>query len=122
MPSPHRVPLWLMGLTNLSYGRYGGVVAFAVPQPLGNRNVPETAIVGLTTVAFSTGFYAFLLSPILDVRFSRRWYAVAQVASADNRLPISYLHLRPSITVIRSVFRSQSPQWMAAICSSFFFV
>src|SRR6185437_6986711 len=71
MPSRHRVPLWLMGLTNLSYGLYGGVIAFALPQLLGGRNVPETAIAGLTAVAFSPSFYAFLVSPILDVRFSR---------------------------------------------------
>ena len=41
MPRRHRVPVCLMGLTNLSYGLYGGVVAFAVPQLLGDRRVPE---------------------------------------------------------------------------------
>jgi hypothetical protein len=45
-----------MGLTNLSYGLYGGVVAFAVPQVLAGRRVPESAIAGLTAVAFSPGF------------------------------------------------------------------
>ncbi len=93
MTSPHRVPLWLMGLTNLSYGLYGGVVAFAVPQLLGDRNVPETAIAGLTAVAFSPGFYAFLLSPILDVRFSRRWYAVALAIVASLTLVMAFLNL-----------------------------
>ncbi len=37
-----------MGLTNLTYGLYGGVVAFAVPQLLADRNISETAIAGLT--------------------------------------------------------------------------
>jgi hypothetical protein len=32
MPNRPRVPVWLMGLTNLSYGLYGGVIAFAVRQ------------------------------------------------------------------------------------------
>ena len=41
MPNRPRVPVWLMGLTNLSYGLYGGVVAFAVPQLLGNRQFPK---------------------------------------------------------------------------------
>ena len=63
MPSSHRVPLWLMGLTNLSHGLYGGVGAFAVPQLLGDRNVPATAIASLTAVAVSPGFCAFLFSP-----------------------------------------------------------
>jgi MFS transporter, PAT family, beta-lactamase induction signal transducer AmpG len=93
MPSPHRVPLWLMGLTNLSFGLYGGVVAFAVPQLLGDRNVPEAAIAGLTAVAFSPGFYAFLLSPILDVRFSRHWYAVALAVLTSLTLVVAFLNL-----------------------------
>ena len=93
MPSSHRVPLWLMGLTNLSYGLYGGVVAFAVPQLLGDRNVPERAIAGLTAVAFSPGFYAFLVSPVLDVRFSRRWYAVVLAIVASLTLMVAFLNL-----------------------------
>jgi PAT family beta-lactamase induction signal transducer AmpG len=82
-----------MGLTNLSYGLYGGVVAFAVPQLLGDRHVPEAAIAGLTAVAFSPGFWAFLLSPVLDVRFSRRWYAVALAFVASLTLVVAFLNL-----------------------------
>jgi PAT family beta-lactamase induction signal transducer AmpG len=82
-----------MGLTNLSYGLYGGVVAFAVPQLLGGRQVPETAIAGLTAVAFSPGFWAFLFSPILDVRFSRRAYAVALASVASLTLVLAFLNL-----------------------------
>src|SRR5580700_1067617 len=93
MSSRHRVPLWLMGLTNLSYGLYGGVVAFAVPQLLDARHVPESAIAGLTAVAISPGFWAFLLSPILDVHFSRRWYAVALAIIASLTLIVAFLNL-----------------------------
>jgi PAT family beta-lactamase induction signal transducer AmpG len=93
MPNRPRVPVWLMGLTNLSYGLYGGVVAFAVPQLLGNRQVPEAAIAGLTAVAFSPGFWAFLFSPILDVRFSRRRYAAALATVASLTLVVAFLSL-----------------------------
>ena len=93
MPRRHRVPVCLMGLTNLSYGLYGGVVAFAVPQLLGHRGVPEAAIAGLTAVTFSPGFWAFLLSPILDVRFSRRWYAAALGVVASVTLVVAFLNL-----------------------------
>jgi PAT family beta-lactamase induction signal transducer AmpG len=93
MPSRHRVPVWLMGLTNLSYGLYGGVVAFAVPQLLGDRHVPESSIAGLTAIAFSPGFWAFLVSPILDVRFSRRWYAVVLAVIASLSLVVAFLNL-----------------------------
>jgi PAT family beta-lactamase induction signal transducer AmpG len=82
-----------MGLTNLSYGLYGGVVAFAVPQLLGSRQVPEAAIAGLTAVAFSPGFWAFLFSPVLDVRFSRRFYAVTLASFASLTLVVAFLSL-----------------------------
>lgn len=82
-----------MGLTNLSYGLYGGVVAFAVPQILGDRRVPEAAIAGLTAVTFSPGFWAFLFSPVLDVRFSRRWYAAVLAVIAALTLVVAFLNL-----------------------------
>lgn len=93
MPSRHRVPVWLMGLTNLSYGLYGGVVAFTVPQLLDGRHVPEAAIASLTAVALSPGFWAFLLSPMLDVRFSRRWYAAVLALVASLTLVVAFLSL-----------------------------
>jgi PAT family beta-lactamase induction signal transducer AmpG len=86
-------PVWLMGLTNIAYGFYGGIVAFAIPQLLSNRHVPESAIAGLTAIAFSPGFWAFLFSPMLDVRFSRRWYAVALAAVASIALVLAMLNL-----------------------------
>src|SRR5580658_5100742 len=93
MPIRPRVPVWLMGLTNLSYGLYGGVIAFAIPQLLGNRQVPEAAIAGLTAVAISPGFWAFLFSPVLDVRFSRRFYAVVLASFASLTLVAAFLSL-----------------------------
>lgn len=89
----HRVPVWLMGLTNLSYGLYGGVIAFAIPQLLGSRQVPEATVAGLTAVAISPGFWAFLFSPILDVRFSRRFYAVSLAVFASLTLVVAFLSL-----------------------------
>lgn len=93
MPTRFRAPVWLMGLTNLTYGLYGGVVAFAVPQLLSARGVPEPAVAALTAVSFSPGFWAFLFSPILDVRFSRRWYAVALAIVASLTLVVAFLNL-----------------------------
>src|SRR5579863_10185 len=93
MPTRHRVPVWLMGLTNLSYGLYGGAIAFAIPQLLGSRQVPEATIAGLTAVAISPGFWAFLFSPVLDVRFSRRFYATALAIFASLTLVVAFLSL-----------------------------
>lgn len=96
MPIRHRVPVWLMGLTNLSYGLYGGAIAFAIPQLLGNRQVPEATIAGLTAVAISPGFWAFLFSPVLDVRFSRRFYAAGLAAFASLTLVVAFLFAQSS--------------------------
>jgi MFS transporter, PAT family, beta-lactamase induction signal transducer AmpG len=76
MASRSGVPVWLMGLTNLTYGLFGGVVAFAIPQLLSSRHIAESEIAGITAVSLTPGFWAFLFSPMLDVRFSRRWYSV----------------------------------------------
>jgi PAT family beta-lactamase induction signal transducer AmpG len=82
-----------MGLTNLTFGLYGGVIAFAVPQLLGDRQVPEGVIAGLTAVAFSPGFWSFLFSPTLDVRFSRRSYATGLAIFAALTLIVAFLNL-----------------------------
>ena len=89
----HRMPVWIMGLGNASYGFYAGIVAFAVPQLLSNRHVPEDTIAGLTAVAYSPGFWAFLLSPMLDVRVSRRGYAVILAGVAALTLVLAFLNL-----------------------------
>jgi len=122
----HRVPVPIMGLTNLSYGLYGGIVAFAVPQILGDRHVPEPAIAGLTAVAFSPGFWAFLFSPVLDVRFSRRWYAVALAVVASLTIVVAFLNL-DHITLLETVltvgffaaylYQSALGGWLSSITS-----
>lgn len=82
-----------MGLTNLSYGLYGGAIAFAIPQLLGDHHVPELAIATLSAVTFSPSFWAFLFSPMLDVRFSRRSYAVALAVFAALTLIVAFFNL-----------------------------
>ena len=93
MRSRSRVPVWLMALTNLTYGLYGGVVAFAVPQLLSDRHVAEPAIASLTAVSFSPSFWGFVFSPILDVRFSRRWYATTLAVVAAGTLVVAFTNL-----------------------------
>jgi MFS transporter, PAT family, beta-lactamase induction signal transducer AmpG len=68
-------PVWLMGLSNASFGLYNGFVFFAMPQLLAARHVSEARIAGITAVAMSPYFWAVVFGPMLDVRFSRRWYA-----------------------------------------------
>jgi MFS transporter, PAT family, beta-lactamase induction signal transducer AmpG len=88
-----RAPLWLMGLTYSSFGMYGGLVAVSVPQLMAARHVPESTIAAITAVILSPGFWAFLFSPILDVRFTRRWYSVSTAVAASVLLVLALFSL-----------------------------
>jgi PAT family beta-lactamase induction signal transducer AmpG len=70
------VPIAFMGIANLPFGLYGAVVLITVPQLLASRNVPQPVIASITAAAMIPTFCGFLLAPILDVRFSRRSYAL----------------------------------------------
>lgn len=82
-----------MGLTNAVFGMYGGIIVISIPQLLSARGVPETTIAGMTAVMISPGFWTFLISPVLDVRFSRRWYSVATAVAAAALLALALLNL-----------------------------
>jgi MFS transporter, PAT family, beta-lactamase induction signal transducer AmpG len=88
-----RAPLWLMGLANGVFGMYGGIIVISVPQLLSARQVPESTIAAMTAVMISPGIWAFLASPVLDVRFSRRWYSVATSTAAAVLLVLALLNL-----------------------------
>jgi PAT family beta-lactamase induction signal transducer AmpG len=82
-----------MGLTNALFGMYGGVLVISVPQLLNARHVSETLISAMTAAMISPGFWTFLVSPILDVRFSRRWYSVVTAVIAAILLALALLNL-----------------------------
>lgn len=88
-----RAPIWLMGLTNSLFGMYGGVLVISIPQLLNARKVPEATIYAMTTAMISPGFWTFLVSPILDVRFSRRWYSIVTALCAAALLSLALLNL-----------------------------
>jgi PAT family beta-lactamase induction signal transducer AmpG len=70
-------PVWLLGLTTLSNGAYSGVFLVTIPQLLAAKGVPEPEIAQVTSIALIPGMIAFLFAPALDIRFTRRTYAVA---------------------------------------------
>jgi PAT family beta-lactamase induction signal transducer AmpG len=82
-----------MGLTNSVFGMYGGIVAISVPQLLSIRHVPELTIAAMSAIVLSPGFWTFLVSPVLDVRFSRRWYSLASAATGAALLVVALLNL-----------------------------
>jgi PAT family beta-lactamase induction signal transducer AmpG len=86
-------PVWLMGLTNAVFGMYGGIIVISVPQLLSARHVPEATIAAMTAVMISPSFWTFLVSPVLDVKFSRRWYSVLTAGTAAALLVAALLNL-----------------------------
>ena len=95
MTERHRIPpVWLMGLGNATLGFSTGLVYFVLPQLLAADHVPEGQIATMTAIAFSTNFWCVLFAPILDVRFSRRWYATVLAASAGLSITMAVLTLQ----------------------------
>jgi PAT family beta-lactamase induction signal transducer AmpG len=82
-----------MGLTNAVFGMYGGIIVISIPQLLSARGIPEATIAGMTAAMISPGFWAFSISPVLDVRFGRRWYSVATAIAAAAMLAIALVNL-----------------------------
>jgi MFS transporter, PAT family, beta-lactamase induction signal transducer AmpG len=87
-------PVWLMGLSNATLGFASGIMNFVMPQLMAGVHVPEPKIALITAVAVSPNFWAVLFGPILDVRFSRRWYAtsLAAVSGIGAMLAVLSLH------------------------------
>ena len=87
------VPLWLMGMTNAPFGMYGGILVITVPELLNARHVAEATISAMTAITISPGFWSIVASPMLDVRFSRRWYSTVTAMLATVLLSLGLLCL-----------------------------
>jgi MFS transporter, PAT family, beta-lactamase induction signal transducer AmpG len=115
-----------MGLTNALFGMYGGVLVISVPQLLDARHVPEAAISAMTAAMISPGFWSFLASPILDVRFSRRWYSVVTALIAAVLLSVALVNLEHLLLVeillvagffFANLYQSALGGWLSSIIS-----
>lgn len=90
----HIPPVWLMGLGNATMGFSTGLVFFVLPQLLAADHVPEGRIAVMTAIAFSANFWCVLFAPMLDVRFSRRWYATVLAATAGLSITMAVVTLQ----------------------------
>jgi len=86
-----RLPAWAMGLALAPMGFYYGFVSTALPVLLRGRGVSVEGVAWVSSVGFSPTFWAFLLCPILDVRFSKRTYALFFAGVAAVCLGLSTL-------------------------------
>ncbi len=120
-------PVWLTGLTNAVFGMYGGIVVISMPQLLSARHVPETTIAAMTAVMISPAFWTFLVSPVLDVRFSRRWYCVVTAVAGAVLLMLALLNLDNLALVegcivvgffFANLYQSALGGWLASITTA----
>lgn len=82
-------PVWLLGLSNSSVGLTAGIAFFAIPQLLAAQQVSEFTIAGITAAAMSSNFWPFIFGPMLDVWFSRRFYATAFAVLASVLIAVA---------------------------------
>ena len=82
-----------MGMTNAPFGMYGGILVITIPELLNMRHVSEATISAVTAVTISPGLWSIVASPMLDVRFSRRWYSVVTAVVAAVLLSLALLNL-----------------------------
>ena len=92
-------PIWLMGLSNATLGFGNGITLFLMPQLMAEAHVPEAKIATITAVALSANFWFVLFGPILDVRFSRRWYATVFAALSGVAATLAVLSVHRLIVL-----------------------
>ncbi len=87
-------PIWLLGMTNATFGLASGFVVVTLPEILAAQGVSGGHIAAITSVIVSPSFWVFLIAPMLDVRFSRRSYAIifGLIATAATALVVMHHH------------------------------
>jgi len=92
-------PVWLLGLSDATIGLANGIIFFVMPQLMAGANVPEPKIAAIAALASTPGFWFVFFSPILDVRFSRRWYATGFAALSGIAVAAAVLSLHHLIVL-----------------------
>jgi len=110
-------PIWLMGLSNATLGFGNGITLFLMPQLMAEAHVPEAKIATITAVALSANFWFVLFGPILDVRFSRRWYATffAALSGVAATLAVLSVHRLIVLQIATVVCMAAAPLSSSAL-------
>jgi PAT family beta-lactamase induction signal transducer AmpG len=114
-----------MGLSNSTVGLNSGIAFFVVPQLLAAQHISEATIAGITAAAMSSNFWPVMFGPILDVWFSRRWYATVFGALASILAVVALVNLRhPAVLEAALVagvaagmlFTTALCGWLSTVC------
>jgi len=125
MNPPRRLPpIWLMGLTNSVFGLMGGFAVVTLPEMLAAQGIPGGHIAAITAAILSPGFWAFVLAPMLDVRLSRRSYALVFGLLAAAAVGFTVFdHSRPALVetvmiagyVASNLYQGAVGGWMGSL-------
>jgi PAT family beta-lactamase induction signal transducer AmpG len=88
-----------MGVSNFSVGLTSGIAFFTMPQVLAGAHVSEATIAAITGAAMSSNFWPFIFGPILDIWFSRRFYATAFAALASALVVVAVMNLHHRVVL-----------------------
>jgi MFS transporter, PAT family, beta-lactamase induction signal transducer AmpG len=80
----------------LSFGLVVGFTITALPFLLSKAGVSVDRIAGVSATAMSPTFWGFLLTPLMDVGFSRRFYSLALTGAAATGLGIALWTFSPA--------------------------
>lgn len=117
--------MWLLGLSNSSVGLTSGIAFFTIPQLLAEQHVSEPTIAGITAAAMSSNFWPLIFGPMLDVWFSRRFYATTFAALASIFVAIAitnrYSPLVLEVTLVLGVaaamlYTTALCGWLSTVC------
>jgi PAT family beta-lactamase induction signal transducer AmpG len=97
-----KLPFWVMAVANAPYGAVVGFVTTAIMILLRAQGVSVAEIAGIVSIAMTPIFWVFILSPVLDVRFSKKVYALffAVLAAICIFLSVLSLHRIGLLTVL----------------------
>ncbi len=90
-----------MGLSNTTFGLVGGFIVLPLPQMLAAQGVPEARIAAISAACLFPGFWVFALGPLLDFRFSRRWWASVFAATAGVGIMVA-VWMRAHLAVLET--------------------
>jgi PAT family beta-lactamase induction signal transducer AmpG len=118
---PRRV--WLMGLSNATYGYLFAIPLVTVPQQLAARDVPQPEIANIVALVMAVSLATFVLAPVLDTSMSRRRWSVslgllaAILALTVLLLPVASPLLAPGLAVmalVTSLYNAAIGGWLGA--------
>ncbi len=89
-------PDFVIGMGTLTFGLVVGFSMTAMPFLLSKAGVSIDQIAAVSATAMSPTFFTFLLTPIVDVGFTRRFYAFALAAATAASLGGALFLLSPA--------------------------